>query len=247
MEPTGTDVAGLIARSSPAVRRRDAETLTALMQEVSGREPATWGTIVGFGSCHYRYPTGTEGDTGLLAFAPRKASTTIYLLDGTDAHAEALAQLGHAHDGRQLPLHQGPRTGRPRGAARHPAALARLGRVRWQPHRRTHRHRLTHPCPSTPPSSRPFSRRTGPCGRSQGAGSTTGGPVDRRGGRQDVSAARRRKYGCQRRRDRDARGRRSARPRRSGSSARCSSCHARRTPGSSGSHPGRRRPRSGRR
>lgn len=94
MEPTGTDVAGLIARSSPAVRRRDAETLTALMQEVSGREPATWGTIIGFGSCHYRYPTGTEGDTGLLAFAPRKASTTIYLLDGTDAHAEALTELG---------------------------------------------------------------------------------------------------------------------------------------------------------
>lgn len=94
MEPTGTDVAGLIARSSPAVRRRDAETLTALMQEISGREPATWGTIIGFGSCHYRYPTGTEGNTGLLAFAPRKASTTIYLLDGTDAHADELAHLG---------------------------------------------------------------------------------------------------------------------------------------------------------
>ncbi|MFS0894409.1 DUF1801 domain-containing protein [Microbacterium sp. 179-I 3D3 NHS] len=94
MEPTGTDVAGLIARSSPAVRRRDAETLTALMQEVSGREPVTWGTIIGFGACHYRYPTGNEGDTALLAFSPRKASTTIYLLDGTDAHAEALARLG---------------------------------------------------------------------------------------------------------------------------------------------------------
>ncbi|MFS0853764.1 DUF1801 domain-containing protein [Microbacterium sp. 179-I 3D4 NHS] len=94
MEPTGTDVAGLIARSEPAKRRRDAETLTALMQEISGREPVTWGTIIGFGACHYRYPTGTEGDTGLLGFAPRKAATTVYLLDGTDAHAEALASLG---------------------------------------------------------------------------------------------------------------------------------------------------------
>lgn len=94
MQPTGDDVAGLIARSAPAKRRRDAETLTALMREVSGREPATWGTIIGFGSCHYRYPTGTEGDTGLLSFAPRKAATTIYLLDGADAHAEALASLG---------------------------------------------------------------------------------------------------------------------------------------------------------
>ncbi|MCK2030480.1 DUF1801 domain-containing protein [Microbacterium galbinum] len=94
MKPTGHDIAGLIARSSPAKRRRDAETLTVLMQEVTGREPATWGTIIGFGSCHYRYPTGTEGDSGLLAFAPRKAATTIYLLDGVAAHEEALAALG---------------------------------------------------------------------------------------------------------------------------------------------------------
>lgn len=94
MKPTGTDVAGLIARSSPAIRRRDAETLTALMQEISGREPETWGTIIGFGSCHYRYPTGTEGDSGLIGFAPRKAATTVYLLDGVAAHDDALAELG---------------------------------------------------------------------------------------------------------------------------------------------------------
>ncbi|MGW9269671.1 DUF1801 domain-containing protein [Microbacterium sp. NPDC055599] len=94
MKPTGNDVAGLIARSSPAARRRDAETLTALMQEITGREPQTWGTIIGFGSCHYRYPTGTEGDSPLLGFAPRRAATTIYLFEGTDAHADHLARLG---------------------------------------------------------------------------------------------------------------------------------------------------------
>jgi len=94
VQPTGDDVAGLIARSSPAVRRRDAETLTALLQDITGREPQTWGSIIGFGSCHYRYPTGTEGDSGILGFAPRKAATTIYLLDGVDAHAEALGALG---------------------------------------------------------------------------------------------------------------------------------------------------------
>lgn len=94
MKPTGDDVAGLIARSSPAVRRRDAETLTALMQDITGREPQTWGTIIGFGSCHYRYPTGTEGYSGLLGFAPRKAASTIYLFDGVAEHTEALAKLG---------------------------------------------------------------------------------------------------------------------------------------------------------
>ena len=57
MRQTGPNIAALIAAATPATRRRDAETLTALMQEVSGREPATWGSIIGFGSCHYRYPT----------------------------------------------------------------------------------------------------------------------------------------------------------------------------------------------
>jgi hypothetical protein len=94
MKPTGTDVAGLIARSRPAIRRRDAETLTALMRDITGREPQTWGTIIGFGSVHYRYPSGTEGDSTLLGFAPRAAATTIYLLDGIAAHGEALASLG---------------------------------------------------------------------------------------------------------------------------------------------------------
>jgi hypothetical protein len=94
MQPTGGSVAGFIADVTPERRRRDAETLTALMQEISGREPVLWGTIIGFGACHYLYPTGTEGDTGLLGFAPRKAATTLYLLDGVERHADALASLG---------------------------------------------------------------------------------------------------------------------------------------------------------
>ncbi|WP_243229885.1 DUF1801 domain-containing protein [Microbacterium sp. CIAB417] len=94
MQPTGGSVGAFIAAVTPERRRRDAETLTALMQEVSGREPVLWGTIIGFGACHYRYPTGTEGDMGLLGFAPRKAASTIYLVDGVDAHREALSGLG---------------------------------------------------------------------------------------------------------------------------------------------------------
>lgn len=93
MKPTGTDITGIIATATPAVRRRDAETLTALLQEVSGREPVAWGSIIGFGSCHYRYPTGTEGDMPLLAFAPRRTASTIYL-ESTAAHADELARLG---------------------------------------------------------------------------------------------------------------------------------------------------------
>jgi len=93
MQKTGGSVAAFIADATPAVRRRDAETLVALMSEISGREPELWGTIIGFGSCHYRYPTGNEGDMPVLAFAPRKAASTVYL-DSADRHREALAALG---------------------------------------------------------------------------------------------------------------------------------------------------------
>jgi hypothetical protein len=96
MKPTGGSVEEFIAAVTPAKRQRDADTMVALLRGITGREPKLWGTIVGFGSCHYRYPTGTEGDMPLVAFAPRKQATTVYLLD-TEAHAARLAKLG-PHD-----------------------------------------------------------------------------------------------------------------------------------------------------
>ena len=96
MKRTGGDVDEFIAAVTPAKRQRDAATMVALMREVTGREPELWGTIVGFGSCHYRYPTGTEGDAPIAAFSPRRQATTVYLLD-TGAHADELADLG-PHD-----------------------------------------------------------------------------------------------------------------------------------------------------
>lgn len=95
MERTGVDVGAHLSAVTPAVRRRDAETLVDLFSEVTGRRPEMWSSgIVGFGACHYRYPTGTEGDMPLAAFAPRKASMTVYLLEGFAEHADALARLG---------------------------------------------------------------------------------------------------------------------------------------------------------
>ncbi|MFE7845760.1 DUF1801 domain-containing protein [Microbacterium sp. NPDC057407] len=93
MKKSGGSVAAFIANVAPEKRRRDAETMVALLRDITGREPELWGTIVGFGSCHYRYPTGTEGDVPIAAFAPRKQATTVYLLDA-GAHAAELAELG---------------------------------------------------------------------------------------------------------------------------------------------------------
>jgi len=75
--------------------RRDADTLIDLMRRVSGRQPRLWnvGTI-GFGTYHYRYDSGREGEGHTIGFYPRKGKITVYLMDGTARHAEPLARLG---------------------------------------------------------------------------------------------------------------------------------------------------------
>ena len=88
------EVRDFIAKVEPERRRRDAETLLELFSRVTGAEPTLWGTIVGFGSYHYKYESGREGDTAAVAFAPRKAASTVYLVDGVGAHTEELARLG---------------------------------------------------------------------------------------------------------------------------------------------------------
>jgi len=93
MQKTGGDVDEFLAAVTPVKRQRDAAALATLMREVTGREPEMWGSIVGFGSCHYEYPTGREGDMPIAAFAPRRQAMTVYLLS-TAAHASQLAELG---------------------------------------------------------------------------------------------------------------------------------------------------------
>jgi hypothetical protein len=82
------------AEVTPATRRRDAVTLLAMMREITGEDPVVDRGIVGFGTYHYRYASGREGDAPAAAFAPRKAAMSIYLADGIAAHASALASLG---------------------------------------------------------------------------------------------------------------------------------------------------------
>lgn len=95
MQRTGADVDAALAQVTPVARKRDAAQVARLLADVTGREAELWtGGIVGYGACHYRYPTGTEGDSPLIGFAPRKRALTLYLMDGVEAHREALAELG---------------------------------------------------------------------------------------------------------------------------------------------------------
>ncbi|WP_251150838.1 DUF1801 domain-containing protein [Cellulosimicrobium sp. Marseille-Q4280] len=93
--PTDADVPAFLAAVDHPVRRRDAQRLVTLMARVTGEEPRLWGpSIVGFGTYHYRYESGREGDMAAAGFSPRKAATTIYLADGVAEHADLLARLG---------------------------------------------------------------------------------------------------------------------------------------------------------
>ena len=75
-------------------RRRDAETLLEIMSRVTGQEPQVMGSGVGFGTYHYKYKSGREGDAPAAGFAPRKPATSIYVMDGVRAHADLLERLG---------------------------------------------------------------------------------------------------------------------------------------------------------
>ena len=94
-KPTDISVAEFIAAVENPVRRADAETVLALLEEISG-EPATmWGpSIIGFGKYHYRYDSGHEGDAPRIGFSPRKAQTVLYILGGFEGQDELLARLG---------------------------------------------------------------------------------------------------------------------------------------------------------
>jgi hypothetical protein len=94
-KPTDVDVADVLAIVPNGVRRRDAARLVELMSRITGTAPRMWGTsIIGFGTYHYRYDSGREGDMPAASFAPRSRATTVYLMDGVEAHADRLARLG---------------------------------------------------------------------------------------------------------------------------------------------------------
>jgi hypothetical protein len=77
--PNGQPVDEFLSRAEPLKRRTDALVLNAIMKQVSGVEPVMWGpSIVGFGSYHYRYATGHEGDMPVIGFSPRKAAISVY-------------------------------------------------------------------------------------------------------------------------------------------------------------------------
>jgi hypothetical protein len=76
-------------------KKEDSFKLLKMMEDISGEPAKMWGgAIVGFGSYHYVYASGREGDWMLSGFSPRKASLSIYLMAGFDQLGDELASLG---------------------------------------------------------------------------------------------------------------------------------------------------------
>ena len=99
--PTDGDVGAFLTTIPDEQRRRDGQLLVSLMREVTGQPPVLWGpSIIGFGSRHYRYPSGREGDTAAVGFSPRKAQTVLYLTGGLDLYEDLLARLGQHKTGK---------------------------------------------------------------------------------------------------------------------------------------------------
>ena len=94
--PTDASVEAFLAQVPDERRRQDARRLCAMMQEITSEPPAMWGTsIVGFGTYHYRYASGHEGDSALAGFSPRRQHLVIYLVgEFRDRHQSVLARLG---------------------------------------------------------------------------------------------------------------------------------------------------------
>src|SRR6266436_9075 len=94
-KPTKLSVAAFIEALKDETRRADAKALVKLMQHASGEKRQMWGpAIIGFGSYHYRYESGREGDMPLVAFSPRKAATVLYGMTGFSEAAALLTKLG---------------------------------------------------------------------------------------------------------------------------------------------------------
>lgn len=76
-------------------KRNDAFELVKIMQEETGFEPKMWGpSIIGFGSYHYKYASGHEGDAPLAGFSPRKAAISLYVYLSEENIKELLSKLG---------------------------------------------------------------------------------------------------------------------------------------------------------
>lgn len=94
-KPTKASVTAFLNKIKDRQLREDCFAILEMMQKVSNSDPVMWGSaIIGFGSFHYVYESGREGDTIVIGFSPRKQNITIYLTGGLSQVEDDLTKLG---------------------------------------------------------------------------------------------------------------------------------------------------------
>ncbi len=100
-KPTKSSVTAFLNKIQDRQLRDDCFAILQLMQQVSKCEPIMWGSaIVGFGTYHYVYESGREGDTVVIGFSPRKQNISIYLMGGLKNIEVELTKLGKYKTGK---------------------------------------------------------------------------------------------------------------------------------------------------
>ena len=93
-ENTG-DVSAFLDGVEHPTRQADAKLLLDMFTRITGKDAKMWGdSLIGFGSYHYKYATGREGDFLRTGFSPRKANLSIYIMPGYQDYSEILSRLG---------------------------------------------------------------------------------------------------------------------------------------------------------
>lgn len=99
--PTRASVTAFMAAIGDEQMRSDAKKVAAMMRRATGKRARMWGPgIVGYGSYHYRYESGREGDFLITGFSPRKRALTIYIMCGFNRFQGLMSKLGKYKTGK---------------------------------------------------------------------------------------------------------------------------------------------------
>ncbi len=99
--PNNASVISFLDKVEDQVQKRDSYTLIDIMKEITGEEPVIWGSsIIGFGSYHYKYDSGREGDMMLTGFSPRKQNLSLYIMAGFTKYEKLMQKFGKYKTGK---------------------------------------------------------------------------------------------------------------------------------------------------
>lgn len=100
-KPTDINPADFLRTVEDETKRSDSQWVLEQMEAITGEPAKMWGpSIIGFGTYHYVYASGREGDWMITGFSPRKTALTLYLMSGVEREKELLEKLGKYKTGK---------------------------------------------------------------------------------------------------------------------------------------------------